>query len=538
MRSRILTAVGLMISALAMARPQLHDLDIRVVLGSGGDARITETRRMAIDSEGTECYIVVGNLNGSTVSGLQVTDEAGTAYENVGEWDVGRSRSEKAGRCGMVTKRDGYELCWGLGQSGERTYTTSYTVSGMVRAYEDADGFNWMFVAPGISPLPRHVRLTIVPADSTQFNEENTAIWGFRYRGQVQLQDGAIVAETDEPFADGSAMVVMARFQQGLFAPSMQGEGTFDELMNRAFEGSDYKDDGLSPAGMAVLVIFFFLMPVLCFVIYIIYMWRQRRLVMKDLQWYRDIPYGGNLQAANNALNAYSYFSADYNNLLSATILRLIEMGAIGIEQRQDGRGQAKPLFVIRQLHQPEAQPRLMRLVHEIFQKAAGDDTVLEPRELRSFMQRSYNQSLTDSFVQALHTRTSIYQYADERDEVRRLFGLRKYLKDFSLVDERGAQEVALWKDYLVFATLFGIADQVLRDMKKINPAYFNMDQVARQMADDVTLPVIRSTMHKSASRAAMNKAEREARRSGGGGSASWGGGGGFSGGGFGGGVR
>ena len=114
----------------------------------------------------------------------------------------------------------------------------------------------------------------------------------------------------------------------------------------------------------------------------------------------------------------------------------------------------------------------------------------------------------------------------------------RKYLKDFSLVDERGAQEVALWKDYLVFATLFGIADQVLRDMKKINPAYLNMDHVARQMADDVTLPVIRSTMHKSASRAAMNKAEREARRSGRGGSASWGGGGGFSGGGFGGGVR
>ena len=64
------------------------------------------------------------------------------------------------------------------------------------------------------------------------------------------------------------------------------------------------------------------------------------------------------------------------------------------------------------------------------------------------------------------------------------------------------------------------------------------MDLVARQMADDVTLPVIRSTMHSSTSRAAMSKAEREARASGGGGSSSWSGGGGFSGGGFGGGVR
>ena len=94
----------------------------------------------------------------------------------------------------------------------------------------------------------------------------------------------------------------------------------------------------------------------------------------------------------------------------------------------------------------------------------------------------------------------------------------------------------------MIFATLFGIADQVIKDMKKINPEYFNMDQVAQQMADDTTLPMIYSTMHSSTSRAAMNKAQREAERtarsSGHGGHSSWGGGGGFSGGGHGGGVR
>ena len=91
----------------------------------------------------------------------------------------------------------------------------------------------------------------------------------------------------------------------------------------------------------------------------------------------------------------------------------------------------------------------------------------------------------------------------------------------------------------MIYATLFGIADQVIKDMKKINPEYFNMDQVANQMADDMTLPMIYSSLHSSTSRAAANKAAREARASGGGGSSSWGGGGGgFSGGGGGGGVR
>jgi uncharacterized membrane protein YgcG len=267
-------------------------------------------------------------------------------------------------------------------------------------------------------------------------------------------------------------------------------------------------------------------------------MWRSRKKVMKDLLWYRDIPANGNLQWANDVQNAYKYFTTDYNNLLSACVLKLIDMGAITIDKSLDNRGKTVQQFVIHDLPEREKQPRLMQLVHEIFQKAAGDDTVLEPKELKTWMKKSYNQSTTDSFIQTLHTRSSIYQFRKQREEVRQLFGLKKFLKEFSLLDERHVQEVSLWKDYMIYATLFGIADQVIKDMKKINPDYFNMDQVAQQMADDLTLPTIYSTLHSSTTRATVSKAEREARASGRGGSVSWGGGGGFSGGGFGGGVR
>jgi len=91
----------------------------------------------------------------------------------------------------------------------------------------------------------------------------------------------------------------------------------------------------------------------------------------------------------------------------------------------------------------------------------------------------------------------------------------------------------------MIYATLFGIADQVIRDMKKVNPEYFNMDMVAGQMANDITLPTIYSVTHRGTAHAAMNKASREARARGGGGHSSFhGGGGGFHGGGGGGGVR
>ena len=539
LRSKALLLLMLLASATgAFAGPQLYDLNIRVVLSNNGDARITETRQMRIDSEGTECYIVIGNLNGSRLSDFGVSDETGRTFEYVGSWVIDRSRGWKEGKCGIVNKRDGYELCWGLGESGQRTYVTSYTVTDLVRGYADADGFNYMFVAQGINPYPDHVRLTIVAEDSLHFSLENTGIWGFRYRGDINFVGDSIVAESSEPFSSQSAMIVMCRFNKGLFSPAMVSDSSFDEVKDRAFEGSDYpvEDDDFWP--VVVLAIMVILGGLFFLGLYLFYIWWQRRKVFKNLLWYRDIPYKGNLQRANDVMNAYKYGTANYNNLLSACILKLIDMGAVTIEQRLNKKGKTEQNFVIKPLPNEDRQPKLLKMVYHIFKQAAGSDTILEPRELKSWMKSSYNQSYTDSFIQTLHTKTSIYQYKNELDEVRQVFGLKKFLKEFSLLDERHVNEVSLWKDYMIYATLFGIADQVIKDMKKINPEYFNMDQVAAQMADDMTLPMIYSTMHSSTTRAAMSKAEREARASGGGGSSSWGGGGGFSGGGFGGGVR
>ena len=528
------------------ARPLLKDLNIQVVLSRNGDARITETRQMTIDSEGTECYIVIGNLNGSDISDLTVSDETGRAFTYTGAWDIDRSRDWKEGKCGIVSKHNGYELCWGLGASGERTYTTSYTVTNLVKGYDDADGFNYMFVAQGVSPLPDHVKLTIEPEDTLRFTAENTGVWGFRYQGEVGFYDYRVVAESSEPFEGRSAMIVMCRFNKGMFEPADVRAGSFETLREQAFEGSDYVDEEEwtteDTIVVLALILGIFIVPLIALVWYIIYVWRARKKVNKDLLWYRDIPLGGDLQQTNDMLNAYKYFNTDYNHLLSACILKLINLGAITIEQHLNEKGKNVQNFVIHDLKDGDKQPVLLKKVHQIFQKAAGSDTILEPKELKSFMRSNYNQSITDSFINTLHTKTSLSSYKDRLDEARQVFGLKKYLKEFSLIDERHVQEVSLWKDYMIYATLFGIADQVIKDMKQINPEYFNMDQVASQMADDTTLPMIYSTMHSSTTRAAMSKAEREAARearaSGRGGHASWGGGGGFSGGGSGGGVR
>ena len=545
LRSEWVLLLMLLASATSLsARPYLHSLDIRVVLSHNGDAHITETRVMDIDSEGTECYIGLGNMGGSEVRDLQVTDENGLEFTNIGNWDVDRSRDWKTGKCGIVYKHNGYELCWGLGDSGSRTYTTRYVITSLVHAYPDADAIRHVFLDQDVSPKPDKARLSIEAEDSTLFSEENCGIWGFRFGGELSFEDGKIIVHNTEPFDYRGALYMMVRFDKGMFEPTIQEDDTFEHKKELAFEGSDYisEDEEWTWEDTLILlamIVGFFVVPIVGIIWYFIYVWRARKKVNKNLLWYRDIPLNGNLQQANDMINAYKYFGTDYNNLLSACILKLIDMGAISIEQRLNSKGKTDQLFVIHELKDQGDQPLLLRKIHSMFKTAAGDDTVLEPKELRSFMRSSKNESITDSFINTLHTKTSISNYKERLDDVRQVFGLKKFLKEFSLLDERHVNEVSLWKDYMIYATLFGIADQVIKDMKKINPEYFNMDQVAAQMANDHTLPIIYSTLHSSTSRAVANKAAREARASGRGGHSSWGGGGGgFSGGGFGGGVR
>ena len=342
-------------------------------------------------------------------STLEVSDETGQSYTNLGSWDINQSRNWKAGKCGIVRKHNGYELCWGLGDSGKRTYVTSYTVTRLLKGYDDADGFNYMFVTQGMSPLPDHVKLTIIPEDSLRFTVENTGIWGFRYKGDINFMNYQIVAESSEPFDSRSAMIVMARINKGLFEPADIRSGSFEDLKELAFEGSDYTSDEEwttdDTLALLFLVVGFFIVPVLFLIIYLIYIWRARRKVMKDLNWYRDIPYDGNLQQTNNVLNAYKYFGTDYNNLLSACILKLINLGAITIEQHLDKKGKNVQNFVIHPLKDEQDLPVLLKKVHAIFQQAAGKDTVLEPKELKAYMKSAYNQNITAQHSSALQTK-------------------------------------------------------------------------------------------------------------------------------------
>lgn len=55
-------------------------------------------------------------------------------------------------------------------------------------------------------------------------------------------------------------------------------------------------------------------------------------------------------------------------------------------------------------------------------------------------------------------------------DEQAKWKGLKKYMEDFSMLDKREVPEIVIWEKFLVYATVFGIADKVLKQLKIVYP--------------------------------------------------------------------
>lgn len=88
-------------------------------------------------------------------------------------------------------------------------------------------------------------------------------------------------------------------------------------------------------------------------------------------------------------------------------------------------------------------------------------------------------------------------KYAQDQKEV---LGLWKYLKDYSLIKDRYPIELNIWNEYLVFASLFGIADKVAKEFKEelIKAGYSN-DQIY------LTYPVLCMSSYSSSFTTSIN---------------------------------
>jgi uncharacterized membrane protein len=109
-------------------------------------------------------------------------------------------------------------------------------------------------------------------------------------------------------------------------------------------------------------------------------------------------------------------------------------------------------------------------------------------------------------------------------NEIEEWKGLKKYMKDYSLLDEKEIPAITIWEKYLVFATAFGIANEVIKQLKLVYPDFENVSTI-----NSTTLFIVMNTDFNRTFSSAISTSMSTTY------SSATGGGGGFSGGGGGG---
>lgn len=543
-------------------RSAIRDIDLKVKLDSLGAAHVTEVWDITVSS-GTEWYLVKSNMDDIRIENLQVKDETGKVYEDEGQWDVDRSIQQKSGKCGIVTKgRDDFEICWGVGSYGDHIFTVSYTLINFIKSMNDYDAFNYQFISPGLSSRPEHVKVTISKEETT-FSYDDTRIAAFGFIGNINIVDGVVVAESSEQFVEESSLIIMIRFNKGIFAPTSIQDRDFAEMEETALKGSDYERDdvGLFEQLLKYLL---FIAAFALVVLLVFFNSRYKKTLNvtghkpKDITWCRDVPFKNDLFAANVTLKASGNLKPA-NAIISALILQWLQKGIIEVQQQETRRSKKVSVIVFDESKANMVEEGVSRKLYDIMKTASGIDVILQQTEFQNWAQSHYKEVfdwMKDVEKEGLnrlvnmgaienHSRiSSRTKYTPQgQDMAYRMLGFKKYLLDFSLINERQAVEVNMWDDYLVFASLFGIADKVSEEFKGLYPDYFIDTTLQGDRSNDLaTLVIISNNMSSSFLRGAntgrVEAAEKAAKEWGGGGASSFGGGGGFSGGGFGGGSR
>lgn len=539
----------------AFASNHVNTMDIQAIIYEDGSMGIIQNWEGNFE-EGTEIYIPMNAPDYLTISNLKVSDQNGI-YETIPYWNIDWSFEEKARKCGINYTDSGYEICFGISRYGQNRYTIEYKLDNVVGGYSDRDGVNFRFVNDQMNTTPTHATVEIQLANGTSITEEIADIWGFGFLGEVVFEKGNIIAQTDTPLSEENHITLMIGLEKGILSPSRQETVNFEEVMEKAFEDSDYDNSGkVSLFGIMISILLCIGLP-LGLTIWIGKINKKRSQKRKkkfseSFDYFRDLPNEGNL-SATYALGRMFDVCED-GAILATGIMRLIQLGCLmPLETQEVGFiGKTKEIVSLKLMDSHhDKMNEYDEYLYTVFEGAAGSDAILQPKELERFanqndkLLREYikkHDSAGRNYLSQKHClkRWSIPVKLKDltpigEKELGELMGLKRYLEDFSLIAERGVKEISIWRELLTYAMLFGIADKAAEQMKELYPElYLELTDYSQSMVAAYSYHyLLYSNMKK-----AEEQRQQKKRSSGGGGFASLGGGGGSIGGGSGGGTR
>ena len=535
------------------ASNKIYSIDIDVNINEDGSANITEV--WDVDgSDGTEWYKVIKNLGNMDLFNFRVSMDGNMLTYK--DWNVNESLYEKKGYYGINRISDGLELCFGKYDYDRHKFVLNYKLTNFVFNTDDSQIIYFNFID----------RLSDVNFDdfsvtiSSYYNFPDTLdVWGYGYKGYAYVKDGKIEM-SNESDMDNKYVVLLAKFPLNTFATdnSYTDYNTFDDVYNRAEEGAfEYNYNTIISYVVGIICYIIFVILPFGFVGFAIYSSIQsgygyknnKKIDKNNVPMFRDIPCNKDIYYANTLIKLNN-FGYKESNILGAIILKWVRNDKVVFKNEKVGifNKETSVIDLTRDVtFDNELETKLFKMM-----KKASKDGILEAKELEKWCKNNYDEFLglfnrmVNDTINSLKSDGHIYRRVN-KDECKKknvmddkiyedsiqLYGLKKYLEEFSRMDTKEVMEVKLWDEYLMFAYLFGIASQVAKQLKDMYPEV--IEQMQNQNFDYDTLLFVNNISMRSVSAATSARRAAESYSSGGGGFSSGGGGGGSFGGGGGG---
>ena len=527
------------------AANSIDALNMDIFINASGDAHVIEVWNCYATKD-TEWYHTYKNVGRSEAKNLVVKDEHDDFVETLTNWDVSQDFYGKKNKCGINYINNGFEICFGISEySAQKTYQVEYDITNFVARLNDSQMAYWTLV-----DFSQSIKEVYIKIHSDFRYEDTLDVWGFgNYGGTCYVYDGYIEMQPNGSLGRDEYMTILIKFPQDTFDVSKNSyRKNFDEYLEMAQEGSTaYTEDtnviadifeiigDLAPA--IVFVVVFTLAFTSGAAIGKITSRKERKEISRYKEYYRDIP------CDKNIFKAY-YIAYQYNILkkkedfLGAIFLKWIKEKRMTLQDDSTGKHKNLVLNEIDKEFENKAENRLFIMVEK-----ASKDGILERKELEKWADKNYD-SLLNWFKRTIDI-MEIEMFGSNvpenmkkvpvdttalKEEAFKLKGLKNYLTDYTKIDDRGAIEVELFEEYLMYAQIFGIAKKVRKDFEKLYPDM--IEQTSIRSYNDLDYIWYMSNRTVTSASSARTVARASSYSSGGGGFSSGGGGGGSFGGG------
>lgn len=477
----------------------IDKIDMDIYIDDNGNGNITEKWYANVDS-GTELYHPYYNIGDAVISDLSAYIDD-TEYKVVNKWNINASLQEKAYKASIYKAyKNEYDICAGISEYGRHVYTLKYKINGMVVKLNDADMLYWNLFPENFNTNPSQVNITI-SGDFVRNNVDRMYGYG-KKKASFYAAGDTIIVNSNGKVSKNEYITLLIRFNKNTFNTSNIINNDFAYYQNKGNNNLEKTSDDSNHKNFFKFVnnIAIFMLPmVFTFIVFISSLLNNgvhtkdnyiggylkckfgkkgNEVPSKITNYYRDIPNKGDIYR--------SFWIAGNYGLMKK---REDFMGAILLKWLLNGNITFKESNKIELLKSPDNVIELESKLYGYF-LGASVKNILDYDSFKKWCMLNPSQ-MYHWFTEVIDYETTLlakegkaefkkkddmyhsiyYEISDEMmDEAIKIAEFKKFLNDLTLMNEKDKIEVKLWKEYLIYAQMFGLADKIAEHFNKLYP--------------------------------------------------------------------